>query len=252
MAATPSITISASEAAVENADSLSTLTVIIPLAIGESQWPNLLADLSKQLPSESEIIFASPQSAPAELQDTLGSCRFRAEWRTTRPGRAAQMNDAAEVAGGAFLWFLHADTRLPNGCMSALLTALQQRPNDLHYFGLNFHDGPRPLRLNACGVAVRSRVFGLPFGDQGFCISKKSFWNLGGFDEQAAYGEDHLFVWQARRGGIRLHRVNRSLMTSGRKYAECGWLRTTARHLWLTVGQALPELIRSAGRRGAQ
>jgi hypothetical protein len=249
MAATPSTTISASAIDVGKADSLCTLTVVIPLAIGETHWPNLLADLSKQLPAESNLILASPQNAPADLQDTLGSCRFRAEWLTTRSGRAAQMNDAAQAAGGAFLWFLHADTRVPNGSVSSLLTALKQRPNDLHYFGLRFHDGPRLMRLNACGVAVRSHVFGLPFGDQGFCISRELFLDLGGFDEQAAYGEDHLFVWKARRAGVRLHRVNGTLMTSGRKYAERGWLRTTALHLRLTAAQALPELVRFGNRR---
>ena len=252
MAATPSIAQSKSDEAAGKAASLPTLTVIIPLAVGETHWPHLAADLSEQLSDESNVLFASPQNAPVDLEDTIRSRRFRAEWLTTRPGRAAQMNDAAEAASSAFLWFLHADTRLPNGCVTRLLEALDRRPHELHYFGLRFHDGPRWLRMNECGVAIRSRLFGLPFGDQGFCIAREAFLRLGGFDEQAPYGEDHLFVWKARRSGVRLHQIKCDLLTSGRKYAEHGWLRTTARHLRLTIEQALPELALSLKRRGAR
>ncbi len=160
------------------------------------------------------------------------------------------MNDAARAANGAFLWFLHADSRLPKGSVAALVNALIRWPKDLHYFDLHFHDGPRWLRMNEFGVSLRCRLFGLPFGDQGFCIAREVFERLGGFDEQAAYGEDHLFVWKARRHGVRLHRVNGSLLTSGRKYAEHGWLRTTCQHVRLTLAQALLELLRSRSDRG--
>lgn len=252
MAATPSIQQSEPDVAAGKAVSLTTLTVIVPLAIGETHWPNLISDLSEQLTAEWELLFASPQCAPVDLEDTIRSCRFRTKWLVTRPGRASQMNDAARAASGSFLWFLHADTRLPDGCIAALLEALEQRPSDLHYFGLHFHDGPRWLRINECGVMLRSRLLGLPFGDQGFCIGREVFLRLGKFDEQAPYGEDHLFVWKARRHGVRLHQVKKSLMTSGRKYVEHGWFRTTARHLRLTALQALPQLAHSLTHRGSR
>ena len=40
----------------------------------------------------------------------------------------------------------------------------------------------------------------MPFGDQGFCLKKETFWSLKGFlpGGEALGGEDHLFVWKAQ------------------------------------------------------
>jgi GT2 family glycosyltransferase len=158
------------------------------------------------------------------------------------------MNDAARVARGEFLWFLHADTRLPPDAFAALSARLSRLTNGLHYFGLRFADGPRLLRLNELGVVLRCRLLGLPFGDQSFCLRRETFDRLGGFDESAAYGEDHLLVWSAKRNGVPLCRVPMTIRTSGRKYAERGWARTTWRHVRLTIRQATAEALRLFGR----
>ncbi|MEP6938153.1 MAG: glycosyl transferase family 2, partial [Rudaea sp.] len=86
----------------------------------------------------------------------------------------------------------------------------------------------------------RSRWFGLPFGDQGFVVPARSFAQLGGYDETVRYGEDHLFVWAARAGGLAVLPIGATVFTSARKYAAGGWLRTTLRHWQLTLRQALP------------
>ena len=52
----------------------------------------------------------------------------------------------------------------------------------LYYFSLKFDDG-RILRLNSLGANLRSRLFSLPYGDQGFCLSKELFLRIGGFPE---------------------------------------------------------------------
>jgi GT2 family glycosyltransferase len=84
----------------------------------------------------------------------------------------------------------------------------------------------------------------MPFGDQGFCLRREIWERLGGFDTHASYGEDHLFVWKARRAGVPLRPTGGTLRTSARKYQERGWLRTTARHLHLTATQAFPEWLK--------
>jgi GT2 family glycosyltransferase len=228
------------------------LSVIVPVAPDENHWPHLLSDLARQLPEGAQVLLAAAETEPQRFLDTARGIGFDARWLTTRRGRAAQMNDAARVAAGDFVWFLHADSRLPERVFEALAASIARFPKALHYFGLRFYDGPKGLRLNEVGIAIRCRVFGLPFGDQGFCVARDVFLALGGFDENCRYGEDHLFVWRARRAGMQLQRVACDLETSGRKYAEHGWLRTTLRHLWLTAGQAAPQCIqtRRRGRKG--
>jgi hypothetical protein len=137
---------------------------------------------------------------------------------------------------------------LPEGAVAALLDSMRTHPDALHYFGLRFADGPRLLRLTEVGVAMRCVLFGIPFGDQAFCLPRRIFDRLGGFDEQVPYGEDHLFVWKARHAGVRLKRVHAIVGTSGRKYADHGWLRITLRHVVLTLRQALPAAVRCVVR----
>jgi GT2 family glycosyltransferase len=75
---------------------------------------------------------------------------------------------------------------------------------------------------------------------------REVFERLGGFDPSHAYGEDHAFVWAARRAGVPVVAAGAPLYSSARKYAEHGWLRTTARHGWLTAVQAWREARRGS------
>ena len=84
-------------------------------------------------------------------------------------------------------------------------------------------------------VAFIGGIFGF------LSLEKEAFHSLGGFDESAAYGEDHLLVWKARQAGLRLKCTGADIATSARKYRERGWLKVTLQHLWLTACQATPQ-----------
>ena len=220
------------------------LSVVVPVAPGDDAWRALLPDLRAVLGAQ--VIFAAARAlTPADhdvITAALGSASWR--WLETPSGRARQLNSGARAAERDTLWFVHADSRFAPDTLPALHAALRAMPNALLYFELSFlSDGPRAMPLNSLGARFRSRVLGMPFGDQGFVMSRRTFDALGGFDERATYGEDHLFVWRARRAGIALRTTNGSLRTSARRYSEGGWLRTTLRHLWLTTRQAVPEWL---------
>lgn len=226
------------------------LSVIIPMAPQEQAWKDLLPDLGG-LPPGSEIIFALPQGTP--LLDIAAPH----PWMQIRQisegmGRAAQMNAAARMAEGTQLWFLHADSRLGQETIPALLRRLGQYPDWLLYGDLKFMNDATPLmKLNEIGTWVRSRLLSMPFGDQGLCIRKKLFHEIGGYPENVKYGEDHVFVWRARQRGIVLRPIEAPIYTSARKYRERGWVKTTLRHVFLTYKQAWPELCRLMFKRGA-
>jgi hypothetical protein len=110
---------------------------------------------------------------------------------------------------------------------------------------LFFHDkAQRRLIINEWGARLRSDLLGLPFGDQGLCLSKQSFERLGGYDEQAAFGEDHLLVWQAKHHGLKLVRCPSKLATSARKYQQRGWRNLTIKYQLLWPRQAWPQLTK--------
>ncbi len=213
------------------ADPLADLTVIVPVGPGDEAWRMLLPDL-EALPSSAEIWLVGSGEAPAGLG--------RARWLTAERGRGRQLNAGARAACRAVLWFLHADSRLGAGALPALAQAIAAHPGTLRWFDLRFAPGgPVLMPLNAWGARLRSRLLGLPFGDQGFCLEARTFEALGGFPEDAPYGEDHLLVWRARHAGVALRPVGATLATSARKYAEQGWLATTLLHVRLTARQAL-------------
>lgn len=220
--------------------------MIVPIGPGDTTWRQLLPDLSP-LGEADELILSAVSPEPPDLAERAveaGLC-CTVTWTHGEAGRAAQMNRATLLAGGSHLWFLHSDSRVPDGSIAALRRSADGYPQSLHYFQLRFaRPRPRLMVCNELGAGFRSRVLGLPFGDQAICLDRELFLRLGGYDEQARYGEDHLLVWKARRHQTPLRCTGAAVVTSSRKYVQHGWAATTARHFWLTWRQALPEALR--------
>ncbi len=222
------------------------LSVIIPVGPKEEAWKTLLADLCA-LSVDTEIIFAATTERPGDLQSILRATGFtrNVKWLKFPEGRAKQLNAGAKAAQRSILWFVHADSRISPPAIASLKRSLEKTENAIHFFNLVFlDDGPALIRINTAGAWIRSHVLGLPFGDQGLCVSKAIFQKLGGFDELAPYGEDHLFIWKARQKGVPLVCTGGWLGTSARKYSRDGWSVTTVRNAVLTSKQAIPGFFR--------
>lgn len=219
---------------------LADLSIIIPVGAGDDTWQALLPDLVS-LPTAAEIFLSASENsaAPDNLHAHISPLKCRAQWLRSQNGRAIQQNSGAAAARNQVLWFLHSDSRLSANTLPMLEKTLSQLPGKVGYFDLDFAaDGPLLMRLNACGANWRSRIFGLPFGDQGLFMMRSDFLTLGQFNPAIKYGEDHELIWRARHSGIRCLRVNATITTSARKYAEHGWWHTTRKHLLATCKQA--------------
>lgn len=219
-----------------------TISVIVPLAPGETKWTELIPHLVET--DIHEVLLATGSEPLAgEASDFDGAVEIKTVRGGT--GRAGQMNVAAGKATGEFIWFVHADTRLDADAVPLLQKSITQAPECLHYFDLAFdNDGPVLMGLNALGVRVRSDLLKMPFGDQAFCLQKQMFFDLGMYDEEVRYGEDHLLVWKARHNGVHLKRIGGKVHTSARKYRDGGWFQMTLKHLVLTAIQAVPQWIK--------
>ncbi len=227
-------------------NSAQTISVIVPVAEGDSAWYDLLADL-QGLNCDDEILLSSWTPLAAELERATSGLQIACPIRCilSEKGRARQMNAAAREAQSDFLWFVHADTRLDANSLALLRTAIQKEPSSLHFFNLRFlQDGPGLMKVNSFGVWLRSHLLRLPFGDQGLCVHRKTFSLLESYNEKVSAGEDHLFVWRAHQLEVPVSGVPSILSTSARKYQQRGWGRTTALHLQVTASQALPELFK--------
>lgn len=231
------------------------ISVVIPIARGDLAWQGLLGLFaSREL---GEIVLSVSEDADKreqELYHAASKAYPQLKLVQGSSGRGRQINRAIAAASSRWIWVLHADSRFAPCLWPALEEALQRFPERLHFFALRFAGQDPRLALNEWGVVWRSRVMGMPFGDQGFLFEKSKWQALGGFSESCAYGEDHLFVWHWRQRGFKIHGISAAIETSPRKYESYGWWQTTFKHGWLTWKQALPEIYtlwqRKLRRRG--
>jgi hypothetical protein len=224
---------------------LSSLSVIIPFIATDVLWKDLLQDL-KPLPKDAEILLVGPNEPDAIILKKASEALLApVRYVPSKRGRGLQLNTGAKAAKNNFLWFLHADTKVPRPAIYNLEKELAARPDALHYFHLHFlNDGPVLMRVNSFMANVRSKYCLMPFGDQGFVISRSQFYKVGGFSENAPYGEDHIFVWEARRKRVPLNMLPTSLFTSARRYQEEGWGPLTGRRVYFTWRQAAEEAVK--------
>jgi glycosyltransferase involved in cell wall biosynthesis len=221
---------------------LQLISIVIPLGKNETKYTNLAYQLKQLDQKQFEIIFVGCcDKQYFVLKNIIKDFLYL----KTAESRAKQLNFGAKKAKGEFIWFLHADSFINENIISTLIIAKKNNNNSLSYFRLKFYDKPHPLMiLNEWGAWVRSHIFKIPFGDQGFFIKKSIFKKLSGFCEKCSYGEDHLFIWKAHQQKIPLTPFNIDLYTSARKYKQKGWSKLTLVYQYMWIKQALPQWIK--------
>lgn len=213
---------------------MNTVSVIVPVAPSEDLLDNFLRELDS-LPPEFEILLVS-----TETERRPSSARW--QWVTAaRAGRAAALNEGACQAQSEWLWFVHADSRNLEQLVEPLQAAQQAHPAALLYFDLHYYDGTAAHRISAWGARWRSRLFGAPFGDQAFCVTRALHQQLGGYREDVRYGEDHLYARAARAAKVVLQPVAARIGTSARMHLQHGWLRIVLKYQWMWISQALAD-----------
>ncbi|MHC4081034.1 MAG: TIGR04283 family arsenosugar biosynthesis glycosyltransferase [Planctomycetota bacterium] len=144
----------------------------------------------------------------------------------SEPGRGRQMNRGAAAATGDVLLFLHADTLLPAGYEKHVVSVLQQDGVSAGAFELSIDAPHRSLRVIERAVNWRSRLLGMPYGDQAIFVEAAMFRRAGGFPDVGAM-EDFELVRRLRRSG-RVAIAPAQVVTSARRWLGCGVWRTTA------------------------
>ena len=253
---------------------LSDLAVIVPIRPGESHLTGLIYQL-KKLPVESELILVFSRKnqylpEPEELlfdglaNEILHHDISRFELDSDKiipaldilddrrviiiespPGRAAAMNIGSKYTDKSFLWFLHADSRFTPDTVLLLEQSLNNDPEKMWFFRLTFMDGrgSRLVQINQHVARIRSESWGIPFGDQGFCLKRELFFKAGRFPENIKMGEDHIFLWKVKHAGIPVKCTGAELLTSARKYHIHGWLNITLKYQYIWIKQAIPQYI---------
>ncbi|MDT8328981.1 MAG: TIGR04283 family arsenosugar biosynthesis glycosyltransferase [Roseovarius sp.] len=202
------------------------LSVVIPTWNADLGLPTCLAALIEGLEVGlvRELIISDGGSGDGTLRiaDEVGAVIVQGA-----PSRGGQLRRGAKVAAGEWLLFLHADTVLPVGWAKAVSD--QMARGGAGYFRLGFDaTGLMPM-LVAGWANLRSRLFGLPYGDQGLLISRDLYDAVGGYRDMPLM--EDVAMARALRG--RLSALPLRVRTSAAKFAREGWLRRGGRNLIL-------------------
>ena len=210
------------------------LSIVIPTLNAADKLPEALSGLMEGL--EQGIlreVVVSDATGPdgradaetARLADECGAILV-----TGPAGRGGQLRRGAEAAGGDWLLFLHADTRLAPGWSAAVLRHITRRPACAGWFRLRFSGGGRAAAVVAAWANFRARM-GLPFGDQGLLISRSLYERVGGYQDIALM-ED---VAIARALGSRLAPIGSAAETDPERFQRAGWIWQGARNMWRQI-----------------
>ncbi|MEO1994704.1 MAG: TIGR04283 family arsenosugar biosynthesis glycosyltransferase [Planctomycetaceae bacterium] len=149
-------------------------------------------------------------------------------------GRALQQNCGAASSHGDILLFLHADCELQPGCLEAIETGLQNPRVVGGCFYQRIHAQGILYRSLEWGNAIRVRLAGWAYGDQGIFVRRCIFERLGGFPELPLM-EDLYFSKRLKREGLLRLLRDPPLRVSARRWQQNGVLRQTVRN-WFLIG----------------
>ncbi len=148
---------------------------------------------------------------------------------TTLRGRGLQMDEAAVIAEGEILLFLHADTSLPEGWYEAVRSAMEDKEVSVGAFTLSIDSQKKWFRVLERGVSLRSTRFGLIYGDQAIFVRRQAFIDAGGF-RHLPLMEDVDCVSRMKAVG-KLKVLDEAVVTSHRRWEDKGIVGNSIRNL---------------------
>ena len=142
----------------------------------------------------------------------------------TVAGRSQQMNAGAAEAGGEVLWFLHADSVLPEMSDQLIANALSGGIHAWGRFDVRLSGRQRSLRMVESMMNLRSRITGIATGDQAIFINKELFEMVGGFPDQCLM--EDIEISKRLKEYLPPVALRDKLVTSSRRWENNGVLKT--------------------------
>lgn len=160
--------------------------------------------------------------------------RFGARIMSAPSSRGGQLRLGASAARADWLLFLHADTVLAENWEKTVAAHMREFPKRAAVFTLRFDAHGLAPRLVELGAMLRTRMFRLPYGDQGLLIRGDEYDGLGGFGDMPLF-EDVDFVRRLvrARGRHAFRILDVVALTAADRYEREGYSRRVFRNFRL-------------------
>jgi len=142
-------------------------------------------------------------------------------------GRAKQMNAAAKIAQHELLWFVHADTQIPENADQLIFQHLQKTAAVWGRFDVRLSGSSWLFRIIEKMINLRSCLSGIASGDQGIFVRGDIFKKVGTY-ENIPLMEDISLSKKLKKISPPCC-ISTPLMTSSRRWEQRGIMRT----VWL-------------------
>lgn len=222
------------------------VSIVIPTLNAEAELPAALEHLMEGLAAGliRELVISDGGSADATraIAQAAG-----AEWISGAPSRGGQLRRGCAAAQGEWLLVLHADTHLEPGWAAAVSRHLQEGQGAAACFRLRFRARGLMPAWVAGWANLRSRLFGLPYGDQGLLIRRADYEAAGSYPDQPLMEDVAL---AQRLSGLTM--LPSAALTSAARYQRAGWLSRGGRNLWTLARYflgAAPEKLANSYRK---
>jgi len=204
------------------------VSIIVPTLNEELVLEKTLTQFQQLSPHE---LIVSDGGSDDDTRNIAG--RFSHRVITGSAGRALQMNVGADEATGNILLFLHADSRIEPESYRKMQQCMQNPKWIGGAFTLCIESGKWSLKLIALLANIRSKYFGLAYGDQGFFVRKEVFKDMNGFSPLPICEDLDFYHRLRKKGPVIL--LKEKAHTSPRRWIKEGILFTTARNTLIAV-----------------
>ncbi len=189
----------------------------------------------QQFNGKIEIIVADGGSQDNTIAIAAGQ---KVQIANCRKGKSCQMNEAAKIANGDILFFVHADMKLPDNTLSSIHQSIVENRFDGGGFA-NVFDRHNE-KIKRLGTWLNFRFFdkreqsdkGIFYGDNGIFVKKEVFEALGGFKEIPIM-EDYDFSKRMSQKFRTKKIYDPRLIVSARRHERSGFLKT--RLQWVII-----------------
>jgi rSAM/selenodomain-associated transferase 2 len=205
------------------------LSVVVPTLDEAGTVGRLLGDLRAiQVPHEVIVVDGGSTDDTVAIATQLGARVLEGP-----RGRGVQLAAGAAAARGTWLAFLHADVGLgPEARRAVERIVAEGATGHAYAFAFAIAVGGLRYRVLEWGTNVRSRMFGLPYGDQGLLVTRSDYDRSGGYPPHPIM-EDVALVRRLRRVAS-LHVLSAPLTVSPRRWQRSGVVRGTFRN-WVLL-----------------